>query len=110
MPAMTRRNRLRTSLILSRYGYHSFNKRINFSTCRSDSRFSNETLIKISPRHHGFFLAVYITDNSVLQDGFMKGVRTYLDDAVVYKYDSPYQDKDVLEKELMYIIEIKNED
>lgn len=31
-------------------------------------------------------------------------------DAVVYKYDSPYQDKDVLEKELMYIIEIKNED
>lgn len=59
---------------------------------------------------NGFFLAAYITDNSVLQDGFMKGVRTYLDDAVVYKYDSPYQDKDVLEKELMYIIEIKNED
>ena len=59
---------------------------------------------------NGFLLAVYITDNSVLQDGFMKGVRTYLDDAVVYKYDSPYQDKDVLEKELMYIIEIKNED
>lgn len=59
---------------------------------------------------NGFFLAVYITDNSVLQDDFMKGVRTYLDDAVVYKYDSPYQDKDVLEKELMYIIEIKNED
>lgn len=59
---------------------------------------------------NGFFLAVYITDNSVIQDGFMKGVRTYLDDAVVYKYDSPYQDKDVLDKELMYIIEIKNED
>lgn len=59
---------------------------------------------------NGFFLAAYITDNSVLQDGFMEGVRTYLDDAVVYKYDSPYQDKDVLEKELMYIIEIKNED
>lgn len=59
---------------------------------------------------NGFFLAVYITDNSVLQDGFMEGVRTFLDDAVVYKYDSPYQDKDVLEKELMYIIEIKNED
>lgn len=59
---------------------------------------------------NGFFLAAYITDNSVLQDGFMKGVRTYLDDAVVYKYDSPYQDKDVLDKELMYIIEIKNED
>lgn len=59
---------------------------------------------------NGFFLAAYITDNSVLQDGFIKGVRTYLDDAVVYKYDSPYQEKDVLEKELMYIIEIKNED
>ena len=59
---------------------------------------------------NGFFLAVYITDNSVLKDGFMKGVRTYLDDAVVYKYDSPYQEKDVLDKELMYIIEIKNED
>ncbi len=59
---------------------------------------------------NGFFLAVYITDNSVLQDGFMEGVRTFLDDAVVYKYDSPYQEKDVLEKELMYIIEIKNED
>lgn len=59
---------------------------------------------------NGFFLAAYITDNSVIQDGFMKGVRTYLDDAVVYKYDSPYQEKDVLEKELMYIIEIKNED
>lgn len=59
---------------------------------------------------NGFFLAVYITDNSVIQDGFMKGVRTFLDDAVVYKYDSPYQEKDVLEKELMYIIEIKNED
>lgn len=59
---------------------------------------------------NGFFLAAYITDNSVLQDGFMEGVRTFLDDAVVYKYDSPYQDKDVLEKELMYIIEIKNED
>ena len=55
---------------------------------------------------NGFFLAVYITDNSVLQEG----VRTYLDDAVVYKYDSPYQEKDVLDKELMYIIEIKNED
>lgn len=59
---------------------------------------------------NGFFLAAYITDNSVLQDGFMEGVRTYLDDAVVYKYDSPYQEKDVLDKELMYIIEIKNED
>lgn len=59
---------------------------------------------------NGFFLAVYITDNSVLQDSFMEGVRTYLDDAVVYKYDSPYQEKDVPEKELMYIIEIKNED
>lgn len=59
---------------------------------------------------NGFFLAAYITDNSVLQDGFMEGVRTFLDDAVVYKYDSPYQEKDVLEKELMYIIEIKNED
>lgn len=59
---------------------------------------------------NGFFLAAYITDNSVLQDGFMEGVRTYLDDAVVYKYDSPYQEKDVLEKELMYIIKIKNED
>lgn len=59
---------------------------------------------------NGFFLAAYIIDNSVLQDGFMEGVRTFLDDAVVYKYDSPYQEKDVLEKELMYIIEIKNED
>lgn len=59
---------------------------------------------------NGFFLAAYITDNSVLQDGFMEGVRTFLDDAVVYKYDSPYQEKGVLEKELMYIIEIKNED
>ena len=58
----------------------------------------------------GFFLAAYITDNSVSQDSFMEGVRTFLDDAVVYKYDSPYQDKDVLDKELMYIIEIKNED
>lgn len=59
---------------------------------------------------NGFFLTAYITDNSVLQDSFMEGVRTYLDDAVVYKYDSPYQEKDVPEKELMYIIEIKNED
>jgi hypothetical protein len=59
---------------------------------------------------NGFFLAAYIADNSVLQDSFMEGVRTYLDDAVVYKYDSPYQEKDVPEKELMYIIEIKNED
>lgn len=59
---------------------------------------------------NGFFLAAYITDNSVIQDCFMEGVRTYLDDAVVYKYDSPYKDKDVLDKELMYIIEIKNED
>lgn len=59
---------------------------------------------------NGFFLSAYITDNSVLQDSFMEGVRTYLDDAVVYKYDSPYQDKDVMEKELMYIIEIKNEE
>ena len=32
---------------------------------------------------NGFFLAAYITDNSVLQDGFMEGVRTFLDDAVV---------------------------
>ena len=46
MKKLPRRNRLRTSLILSRYGYHSFNKRIDFSICRSDSRFSNETLIK----------------------------------------------------------------
>lgn len=59
---------------------------------------------------NGFFLAAYITDNSVIQDSFMEGVRTYLDDAVVYKYDSPYQEKDVPDKELMYIIEIKNED
>ena len=59
---------------------------------------------------NGFFLAVYITDNSVSQDIFMDWVRMYLDDAVVYKYDSPYQEKDVPEKELMYIIEIKNED
>ena len=59
---------------------------------------------------NGFFLAAYITDNSVIQNDFKKGIRTYNDDAVVYKYDSPYQDKDVLEKELMYIIEIKNED
>lgn len=58
----------------------------------------------------GFFLGAYITDNSVSQDSFMEGVRTNLDDAVVYKYDSPYQEKDVPEKELMYIIEIKNED
>lgn len=58
---------------------------------------------------NGFFLAAYITDNSVEQDVFMEGVRTHLDDAVVYKYDSPYQEKDVPEKELMYIIEIKNE-
>lgn len=58
----------------------------------------------------GFFLAAYITDNSLSQDSFMEGVRTYLDDAVVYKYDSPYQQNDVPEKELMYIIEIKNED
>lgn len=59
---------------------------------------------------YGFFLAVYITDKSVSQDSFMDGVRIYLDDAVVYKYDSPYQEKDVPEKELMYIIEIKDED
>lgn len=59
---------------------------------------------------NGFFLAAYITDNSVSQDIFMDWVRMYLDDAVVYKYDSPYQEKGVLEKELMYIIEIKNED
>lgn len=59
---------------------------------------------------NGFFLTAYITDNSVLQDSFMERVRTYLDEAVVYKYDSPYQEKDVPEKELMYIIEIKNED
>lgn len=59
---------------------------------------------------NGFFLAAYITDNSVSQDIFMYCVRMYLDDAVVYKYDSPYQEKDVLDKELMYIIEIKNED
>lgn len=59
---------------------------------------------------NGFFLAAYITDNSVSQDIFMDWVRMYLDDAVVYKYDSPYQEKDVLDKELMYIIEIKNED
>ena len=59
---------------------------------------------------NGFFLAAYITDNSVSQDIFMDWVRMYLDDAVVYKYDSPYQEKDVPEKELMYIIEIKNED
>lgn len=59
---------------------------------------------------NGFFLAAYITDNSVSQDIFMDWVRMYLDDAVVYKYNSPYQEKDVLDKELMYIIEIKNED
>lgn len=59
---------------------------------------------------NGFFLAAYITDNSVSQDIFMDWVRMYLDNAVVYKYDSPYQEKDVLDKELMYIIEIKNED
>lgn len=59
---------------------------------------------------NGFFLAAYITDNSVSQDIFMDWVRMYLDDAVVYKYDSSYQEKDVLDKELMYIIEIKNED
>lgn len=59
---------------------------------------------------NGFFLAAYITDNSVSQDIFMDWVRMYLDDAVVYKYDSPYQEKDVLDKELMYIIEIKNEE
>lgn len=27
---------------------------------------------------NGFFLAAYIIDNSVLQDSFMEGVRTYL--------------------------------
>lgn len=59
---------------------------------------------------NGLFLAAYIIDNSVSQDIFMDWVRMYLDDAVVYKYDSPYQEKDVPEKELMYIIEIKNED
>ena len=59
---------------------------------------------------NGFFLAAYITDNSVSQDIFMDWVRMYLDDAVVYKYDSPYQEKDVLDKELMYIFEIKNVD
>lgn len=59
---------------------------------------------------NGFFLAAYIIDNSLSQECFMDGVRAFLDDAVVYKYDSPYQEKDVLEKELMYIIEIKNED
>lgn len=59
---------------------------------------------------NGFFLAAYITDNSVSQDIFMDWVRMYLDDAVVYKYDYPYQEKDVPDKELMYIIEIKNED
>lgn len=59
---------------------------------------------------NGFFLAAYIADNSAAQDIFMDEVRYNLDDAVVYKYDSPYQEKDVPEKELMYIIEIKNED
>ena len=73
------------------------------------SHFGADGLGDIQERN-GFFLAAYITDNSVSQDSFIEGVRTYLDDAVVYKYDSPYQKKDVPEKELMYIIEIKNED
>ena len=59
---------------------------------------------------NGFFLAAYITDNSVSQDIFMDWVRMYLDDAVVYKYDSPYQEKDVLDKELMFLIENNIED
>lgn len=66
--------------------------------------------VRDAQERNGFFLAAYITDNSVSQDIFMDWVRMYLDDAVVYKYDSPYQEKDVPEKELMYIIEIKNED
>lgn len=59
---------------------------------------------------NGFFLAAYVIDNSLSQDCLMDGLREFLDDAVVYKYYSPYQEKDVPEKELMYIIEIKNED
>lgn len=55
----------------------------------------------------GFYFAAYVPDNSVAQDDFLLGVKTYLDDAVVYKYDSPYQDKEVPEKELMYIIKIE---
>ena len=57
---------------------------------------------------YGYYLAAYIPDNSVQQDDFMEGVRTYLDDASVYKFKSPYQDKEVSEKELMYIIKIEN--
>lgn len=59
---------------------------------------------------NGFFLAAYVIDNSLAQDCLMDGLREFLDDAVVYKYYSPYQENDVPEKELMYIIEIKNED
>ncbi len=55
----------------------------------------------------GYFLAVYVTSNSVAEDDFFDGVKFYLDNPVVYKYDSPYQDKEVPEKELMYILEIE---
>lgn len=62
-----------------------------------------------STERYGHYLVAYITENSVTEEDFLKGVERWLGDIPVHKYLSPYQDKDVPEKELMYIIEIIND-
>ena len=58
---------------------------------------------------YGYYLVAYVTENSVAEEDFLEGVERWLGDIPVHKYLSPYQDKDVPEKELMYIIEIIND-
>lgn len=56
----------------------------------------------------GLFLAAYVNKNSVSEETLLDNIHLFLDDAVIYKYDSPYQVKETDEKELMYIVQIKD--
>ena len=58
---------------------------------------------------YGYYLVAYVTENSVAEEEFLRGVEKYLDDTRIYRYLSPYQEKDNPDNELMYIIEIKND-
>lgn len=58
----------------------------------------------------GTFLEAYVIEDSVCEEVLAEDIFFYLDDAFIHKYDSPYQAQDSPDKEVMYIIEIKNED
>ena len=53
----------------------------------------------------GVFLAVYVKNNSLCEDFFKKAKEEYLQHCIEWPYKSPYEYED----ELMYIIEINDE-